>query len=72
MVTAMRLHGTVKWFSDDRGFGFINCADGRSIFFHAVELRKSGIIDIAEGRKLSFDTEPSDKGPRAVDIQVED
>ncbi len=59
--------GTVKWFNEQKGFGFIAPDDeGRDVFVHL-----SGISDggpLAEGQKVSFETEESDKGPRAINV----
>jgi len=59
--------GTVKWFNEQKGFGFIAPdEDGKDVFVHM-----SGIADgspLSEGQKVSFETEDSPKGPRAVNV----
>jgi cold shock protein len=61
--------GTVKWFNDDKGFGFITPDDGsKDLFVHQSGIAGDGFRSLSEGAKVSFDSEPSDKGPRAVNV----
>ena len=65
--------GTVKFFNADKGFGFITPDSGGSdIFVHASALERSGIRSLNDGDKVSFDTEPDNrgKGPTAVNLQM--
>ena len=63
--------GTVKWFSDDKGFGFITPDDqSKDLFVHHSAIGGSGYRSLAEGVKVTYDAEPGDKGPRAVNVQV--
>ena len=65
--------GTVKFFNADKGFGFITPDNGGSdIFVHASALERSGLRSLNDGDKVSFDTEPDNrgKGPKAVNIQM--
>ncbi len=65
--------GTVKFFNAEKGFGFITPSSGGSdIFVHISALQDSGIHDLREGQKVSFETEPDrrGKGPKAVNIQL--
>jgi CspA family cold shock protein len=65
--------GTVKWFSDDKGFGFITPEDGsKELFVHHSSIAGEGFRSLSEGAKVSYDPEPGEggKGPRAVNVQV--
>ncbi|MGZ5308341.1 MAG: cold-shock protein [Solirubrobacterales bacterium] len=64
--------GTVKWFSDEKGFGFITPEDGSSdVFVHHSAIQTEGHRTLAEGAKVTFDAEPGegDKGPKAANVQ---
>src|SRR3954462_15862235 len=59
--------GTVKWFSDDKGFGFITPDDqSKDLFVHHTGINGDGYRSLAEGAKVSYDAEAGDKGPKAV------
>ena len=63
--------GTVKWFSDDKGFGFITPDDqSKDLFVHHTAIVGEGYRSLAEGAKVSYDAEPGDKGPKAANVQV--
>src|SRR5262245_56909917 len=63
--------GTVKWFSDDKGFGFITPDDpGKDLFVHHTAIVGDGYRSLQEGARVSFDAEPGDKGPKAVNVQA--
>ena len=62
--------GTVKWFSDDKGFGFITPDEGgRDLFVHFSGIVGDGYRSLAEGAKVTYDEENGDKGPKAVNVQ---
>src|SRR5881409_3059702 len=61
--------GTVKWFNDDKGFGFVTPDEGgKDLFVHHTGINASGFKSLAEGAKVSFDAEAGDKGPKAVNV----
>ncbi len=61
--------GTVKWFSDEKGFGFITPDDGeKDLFVHFSAISGDGYRSLAEGAKVSYEAEQGDKGPKAVDV----
>jgi len=61
--------GTVKWFNDDKGFGFITPDEpGKDLFVHYTGIVGDGFKSLAEGSQVSYDAEPSDKGPKAVNV----
>ena len=62
--------GTVKWFSNDKGFGFITPDDqSADLFAHHSAIAGEGNRSLAEGAKVSYEVEAGEKGPRAVNIQ---
>ncbi len=62
-------NGTVKWFNESKGFGFITQDDGGpDVFAHYSEIKGEGYKSLAEGDKVSFDVTEGDKGPKATNI----
>ncbi|HTI35317.1 MAG TPA: cold-shock protein [Miltoncostaea sp.] len=61
--------GVVKWFSAEKGYGFVTPADGgKDLFVHHSEIQGSGYKSLDEGQKVSFETEQGPKGPQAVKV----
>ena len=63
--------GTVKWFNDDKGYGFITPDDGgKDLFVHHSAIQAEGFRTLAEGAKVSYEAEQGPKGPNAANVQL--
>jgi cold shock protein len=63
--------GTVKWFSDDKGFGFVTPDEpGKDLFVHHSAIEGDGFKSLAKGAKVSYDAQADAKGPRAVNVRT--
>jgi CspA family cold shock protein len=70
-VEAKMPTGTVKWFNADKGFGFITPEDGsKDLFVHHSAIEGDGYRSLDEGAKVSYETQPSDKGPKAANVRL--
>ena len=61
--------GTVKWFSEKKGYGFISQEDGQDIFVHFSSINMPGFKTLVEGDQVSFDVEEGDRGPVAKNVK---
>jgi len=60
--------GTVKWFNDSKGFGFIEREQGEDVFVHFSSIRGEGFKSLDEGQKVEFTIGQGQKGPQALDV----
>ena len=64
----MRTKGTVKWFNEKKGFGFIEQLDGEDLFVHHSEIRTQGYATLDENQKVEFEVGQGKKGPCATNV----
>lgn len=62
--------GTVKWFNNQKGYGFITAEDGKDVFVHFSGLNMEGFKTLEEGAAVEFDITDGAKGPQAVNVEV--
>ena len=65
-----RITGTVKWFNDAKGFGFISQEDGDDVFCHHTAIQAEGFRTLKEGQKVEFDITKGPKGLQASNVRV--
>ena len=63
-------NGTVKWFNEKKGYGFIEQEDGPDVFVHQSAIKGAGFRTLQEGDRVSFDIEQGEKGPAAANVTV--
>ena len=63
------MNGTVKWFNDSKGYGFISREDGDDVFVHHSSIAGEGFKSLTEGDEVTFEIEQGEKGPSAVNVQ---
>ncbi len=61
--------GTVKWFNDKKGFGFLEQENGEDVFVHHTAINMPGFRTLAEGEKVTFEIEQGQRGPAAKNVQ---
>ena len=62
------MKGTVKWFNNEKGFGFITGEDGKDVFAHFSQIKKDGFKKVVEGEEVTFDVVQGERGPQASNI----
>ncbi|MDA8104341.1 MAG: cold-shock protein [Nitrospiraceae bacterium] len=65
----MSVEGTIKWFNEKKGYGFIQQDNGQDIFVHYTSIVGDGFKTLAEGERVKFDVEEGAKGPKAVNVE---
>jgi CspA family cold shock protein len=65
----MSAEGTIKWFNEKKGYGFIQQDNGQDIFVHYTSIVGEGFKTLAEGERVKFDIEEGAKGPKAVNVE---
>ena len=65
------IKGTVKWFNEKKGFGFIEQEDGADVFVHFSAIQDAGFKTLAEGQAVKFEVTEGPKGPQASNVVVE-
>ena len=61
--------GTVKWFNDSKGYGFISQEDGKDVFVHHQAIETEGFRSLAEGERVEFEVVDGPKGPQAANVR---
>ena len=64
------MQGTVKWFSAEKGFGFIESNEGGDVFVHFSAIQKDGFKTLEEGQKVEFDIINGNRGPQASNVTL--
>lgn len=62
--------GTVKWFDEKKGYGFITMDEGKDVFVHYTAIQGDGFRKLAEGERVNFEVKQGTKGPQADQVQV--
>ncbi len=64
------MNGKVKWFSAEKGYGFITSEDGKDVFAHFSQINNEGFKTLSEGQEVSFELVDGEKGPQAANIEI--
>jgi CspA family cold shock protein len=71
VMSGERVQGTVKWFNDDKGFGFIEREGGPDVFVHHTAIQMEGFKSLKEGQKVTMEVSQGQKGPQADNVVPE-
>ncbi|HHZ04731.1 MULTISPECIES: cold-shock protein [Acetomicrobium] len=66
----MKTQGTVKWFNESKGYGFITADGGKDVFVHYSAIQQDGFKTLAEGQRVSFEIVQGSKGPQASEVSA--
>ncbi len=64
------MQGTVKWFNDSKGFGFIESENGRDVFVHFSAIQSNGFKSLSEGQRVEFEVTDGPRGQQASNVEV--
>lgn len=67
-LRSMSVEGTIKWFNEKKGYGFIQQDNGPDVFVHYSSIKTEGFKTLAEGQRVQFDIEEGNKGPKAINV----
>ena len=70
-MSGEKVTGNVKWFNDDKGFGFVEREDGPDVFVHHSSIQMEGFKTLKEGQKVTMEVSQGEKGPQADSVTVE-
>ena len=70
-MSGERVQGTVKWFNDDKGFGFIEREGGPDVFVHQSAIKMEGFRSLKEGQRVTMEVTQGQKGPQAENVMLE-
>lgn len=62
------MQGRVKWFNQEKGYGFIECDEGGDVFVHYSAIQEEGFKTLAEGQQVEFDVVEGSRGPQAANV----
>ena len=68
VLVVMALEGTVKWFNESKGYGFIQQDGGTDVFVHYSSIKGDGFKTLTKGQRVQFEITSDEKGPKAVDV----
>ncbi|MBT7275142.1 MAG: cold-shock protein [Woeseiaceae bacterium] len=70
-MSGEKVTGNVKWFNDDKGFGFVEREDGPDVFVHHSSIQMEGFKTLKEGQKVTMEVSQGEKGPQADSVSVD-